>query len=78
MNSSDTAAWKAWAAAASPELRQLFDSSSRSCLAEVRHRYPPACGPNHHRYHELRAESVEALDCLALTIQSEHDDDAVY
>ena len=69
----NAAAWRAWSEAASPELREDFDRRTLAALREVRHGFPPDCGPHHPHYHELRADSVRALDELALTIQEEHD-----
>jgi len=70
----DVAAWRSWGENASPELLEMFNERSLSCLRKVRRNYPADCGPNHPAYLQMRAESRSALDALCLEIE----DDAQY
>ena len=65
----DISAWRAWAEHAQPELRELFNAKSRDCMKAVRRRYPVDCGPGHHRYQDMRLDTISALNELACQLQ---------
>jgi len=67
-------AWRKWAAEAPYELLELFEQKQYDRLCEVRRRFPHDCGPYHPAYQYMKAESIDALNCLAHEIQEEYED----
>lgn len=77
MRQIDETAWREWAAAASPELRELFNGSTSEALREVRDGYPMVVVPGSAEYQDLRNACIQRLNRLAQDIQTEFDDPEV-
>ena len=71
--SADSAAWRAWAESASPDLLEQFNRNSLETVSAVRRTYPADCGPNHPAYQEMKSRCSCELRQLAESIQEEHD-----